>query len=90
MAKNASPARSHKATYSTDKRKGGYLVRVEGPNAGSFIGRTVPVTRKDGDENEEKLVRLIWSGVDQETGKNVALYAFEARPREDIADEIPF
>jgi hypothetical protein len=90
MAKNVTPAYSHKATYSTDKRKGGYLVRVEGPNAGSFVGRTVPVTRKDGDVNQEKLVRLIWSGVDGESGKNVSLYNFEPRPREDMEDEIPF
>ena len=74
--------RSHKATYSTDKKNGGYLVRVAGPHAGEFAGREVPVVRKDDTETMEKLVRLIWKGTDEETGKPVALYAFEARPKD--------
>ena len=41
------PKRSHKATYARDKRKGGYLIRVIGPNAAAFAGREVPVIRKD-------------------------------------------
>ena len=89
MAKGASTAtRSHKATYATDKRKGGYLIRVAGPSAGLFINREVPVTTRDGDEHMEKLTKLIWSGVDTESGDNVALYAFAAKPRE--IDEISF
>lgn len=76
------PGRQHVATYSRDKRKGGYLVRVAGPNAAAFAGREVPVTMRDRSEHDEKLVALIWSGNDAETGEPVALYSFEAKPRE--------
>lgn len=79
--------RTHRATYARDKRKGGYLIRVAGPNAGLFAGREVPVTMKSGDEHNEKLLALIWSGVDAETGENVALYTFEAKPRDPSATE---
>lgn len=82
--------RLHKATYATDKRKGGYLIRVEGPTASEFVGREVPVTMKNGDEHNEKLIRLIWSGIDNESGKPVALYGFESKPREDERDTTPF
>jgi hypothetical protein len=85
MPKTDAP--SHKATYASDKKKGGYLVRVAGPSAGKFVGREVPVTRMDDTESMEKLTKLIWSGIDTETGGNVALYAFEARPR-DPAQEV--
>lgn len=80
------PKRAHKATYSTDKRHGGYLVRVEGPHAAKFAGRAVPVTRKSGEENTEQLDRLLWSGTDEESGKPVALYSFkqEKRKPEDV------
>jgi len=81
------PKRLHKATYSSDKRKGGYLVRVEGPTAERFVGRTVPVTLRNGSEHDEKLVKLIWTGVDKESGKPVALYGFEATPREAVAED---
>lgn len=87
--------RSHKATYTTDKKKGGYLVRVIGPQAAHFAGRTVPVTRRDDSENEEMLDRLLWSGVDTGTeaqpgtGLPVALYAFKPKPRKED-DEVPF
>lgn len=81
--------RQHKATYATDKRNGGYLIRVEGPNAEKFVGREVPVTLKNGNENPEKLTRLIWSGKDKETGNNVSLYKFEPKPREK-QEEISF
>lgn len=84
------PKRAHKATYATDKRKGGYLIRVAGPSANMFVGREVPVTTRNGEEHNEKLVRLIWSGVDAESGDNVALYAFESRPREDAVSEVEF
>lgn len=86
----SNPKRAHKATYATDKRKGGYLIRVIGPKANAFVGRLVPVTRKDNTETEEKLARLIWSGKDEETGAPVALYSFEPRPKDDLNDEIPF
>lgn len=83
------PARQHKATYATDKRNGGYLIRVAGPNAAMFAGREVPVVMKNDDEHAEKLERLIWSGKDQETGIPVALYKFESKPRIE-QDSIPF
>lgn len=82
--------RSHKATYARDKRKGGYLIRVAGPHAEKFAGRTVPVTRKDDTESEEKLLALLWHGKDEETGVPVALYSFEARPRDEHKDEVTF
>lgn len=88
-AKENEKKRAHRATYSTDKKKGGYIIRVEGPQSSSFVGREVPVTTKAGDEHIEKLIRLIWSGTDQESGKPVALYAFESKPK-DIADEVMF
>lgn len=79
----------HKATYATDKRKGGYIIRVQGPNASAFVGREVPVTMKDGSEHTEKLTRLIWSGVDNESQVPVGLYAFEAKPRS-VKEEVLF
>lgn len=81
--------RAHKATYARDKRAGGYLIRVAGPNAASFAGREVPVTTKSDDEHIEKLVSLVWSGKDKESGENVALYKFEAKPKTP-AEDIPF
>jgi hypothetical protein len=85
--------REHKATYARDKKKGGYLVRVQGPHANAFVGREVPVQTKDGSEHPEKLTQLIWTGTDDGeisgyTGP-CALYAFEAKPKE-AQDEIPF
>ena len=81
------PKRQHKATYATDKRKGGYLVRVAGPNANVFVDREVPVETRDGKEHIEKLEKLIWSGKDQETGEPVALYTFQAKPRDETPIE---
>lgn len=90
-ASGEAPApRVHKATYATDKRKGGYLIRVAGPAANRFAGRVVPVTTRDGSEHDETLTRLIWSGLDQESGENVALYNFEPKPKAEFNDEIPF
>ncbi len=80
--------RLHKASYATDKRKGGYLVRVQGPNAGMFAGREIPVSTKAGDEHMERLTKVLWSGKDTETGENAALYNFEAKPRD--IDQIVF
>lgn len=82
------PKRQHRATYATDKRAGGYLIRVAGPRPDAFTGRTIPVNTKNGAEHSEKLVRLIWTGTDPTTGEKVALYKFESRPRE--TEEIPF
>lgn len=75
-------ARKHRATYATDKRNGGYLVRVSGPTAGAFAGRVVPVNTKAGGEHLETLVRLVWSGNDLQTGEPVALYTFASKPRD--------
>jgi hypothetical protein len=73
---------AHKATYAADKRKGGYLIRVEGPTPDRFAGREVPVTRRDGSSETERLDRLIWTGKDSESGKPVSLYTFVAKPRD--------
>lgn len=91
-ANKEEPARAHKATYATDKKTPGkYLVRVEGPHAAAFAGREVPVVRKDSSESLELLTRCIWAGVDETSGKPVALYKFEEKPKEETdADEIPF
>lgn len=83
------PKRKHKATYSTDKRNGGYLVRIAGPAAECFAGREVPVTTKAKTEHVEKLDRLIWTGLDKESGGKVALYKFVSKPRE-AAPEVEF
>lgn len=82
--------RQHRATYARDNRKGGYIIRVSGPHAGAFAGRTVPVTRKDGSESDEVLQDLIWSGPDKESGEPVALYSFVPRPRDEDIEELPF
>jgi hypothetical protein len=96
MAEKEKPAkRLHKATYSTDKKKGGYLIRVVGPNANMFAGREVPVVTRDNQEHVEKLVRLIWTGIDvgteemKGTGLPVCLYTFESKPKSK-SDEIMF
>jgi hypothetical protein len=78
--KSTSPKRQHRATFSRDKRQGGYLVRVEGPNANRFAGREVPVTMRSGDEKTITLEGVIWTGTDKETGQPVALYTFEPEP----------
>lgn len=82
--------RLHRATYSRDKKKGGYLVRVEGPTANRFAGREVPVTMRDGSEHTEKLDTLIWTGTDTETKQPIALYSFVPRPKDETEDEAPF
>lgn len=87
--KAQTPPRKHRATYATDKRTGGYLIRVVGPNCEAFVGREVPVTTRANTEHMEKLTRLVWTGQDKETQEKVALYKFESKPREQ-ADEIPF
>lgn len=91
MADKEKPGRLHKATYATDKRNGGYLIRIAGPTAERFAGREVPVTMKSGDEHDEMLDRLIWTGIDAESGERVALYRFVAKPREATEqDNLPF
>jgi hypothetical protein len=79
----------HKATYAADKKKGGWLIRISGEYPEMFAGREVPVTMKSGESHSEVLVRLIWQGVDTESGERVALYTFEAKPRE-AAIELDF
>jgi hypothetical protein len=84
---NEKPTRLHRATYSRDKKTGGYLVRVAGPNANQFAGEEVPVETLDKQEHMEKLGKLVWAGVDTGEyggvkGQPVALYSFEGRPRE--------
>jgi len=86
----AQPKRQHKATYARDKRKGGYLIRVQGPQANRFAGRKVPVVRKDDSETEETLDELIWAGKDDESGQPCALYSFIPKPKDEEEDEIPF
>ena len=81
--------RKHRASYSTDKKNGGYLIRIVGPNSECFAGREVPVNTKAGTEHQEKLERLIWTGPDKETGEKVALYRFASKPRE-IEAEVEF
>jgi hypothetical protein len=83
------PKRKHRATYATDKRKGGYLIRVVGPTCEMFVGREVPVTTRGNQEHNEKLTGLVWTGNDAQTGEKVALYKFESRPR-DTSVDIPF
>jgi len=78
--------RQHKATYARDKRKGGYLIRISGPHAGAFAGREVPVSTMAGEEHNEKIIALIWQGVDAKTGEPVALYTFESKPREKVEE----
>lgn len=95
MAKDTDKKPSHRATYATDKKNGGYLVRVQGPHANAFVNREVPVTKKDGETSMETLTRLIWVGVDTGTdekpgtGQPCALYAFKSKPR-DAKEEIAF
>lgn len=74
--------RLHRATYAADKRKGGWLIRVTGPSAALFTGRKIPVSLKDGTEHDETLNRIIWTGIDKESGDTVALYTFAALPFE--------
>jgi len=90
MAKEKSNGRQHKATYAKDKHRGGYIIRVIGPNANRFAGRTVPVVRKDDSEDNEKLTDLIWTGTDNESGQPVALYNFEPKPKDEVLDDLPF
>lgn len=86
----------HRAGYARDRRNGGYMIRVVGPFANRFAGREIPVGRSDGSEGTERLDTLVWTGLDdgefnpKDKGQNIALYTFEARPRESLDDEIPF
>lgn len=88
MAEIKTKKREHKATYAADKRSGGWMVRISGPNANRFAGKSIPVTLKDGSEHSETLEKVVWTGKDKESGENVALYKFKAQPKEQ--DEILF
>jgi len=83
----STPKRKHKATYAKDKRKGGYLIRVQGENSNAFAKREVPVTLRDGTEHIEKLLTLVWTGKDEASGENVTLYTFESKPKEKMEAE---
>jgi hypothetical protein len=81
-------APSHVATYTRDKKGGGYLVRVTGPRARDCSGLEVPVLTKKGDVHKEKLMVLVWWGIDDldfdghpATSLPVALYTFEKKAR---------
>lgn len=88
MAGKEEGKRAHKATYSTDKKNGGYCVRVQGPQSNMFAGREVPVTVKGGGEHKEKLIRLVWTGTDDGEISGyvgpVSLYTFESKPKEKV------
>lgn len=85
---NADGKPTHKATYASDKRNGGFNVRVVGPHANEFAGEEVPVETKSGEKHMEKLIRVLWTGPDidpeskQPTGRTAALYSFAARPKD--------
>jgi len=83
----------HRATYARDNRTGKYLVRVTGPHSNKFVGREVPVTRMDDSVSNEKLTKVIWSGINEDKEKGplgpVTLYQFEPRPADQI-DEVEF
>lgn len=89
MAAKESAKPAHKATYARDKKNGGWLIRVVGPNANAFAGREVPVTTNNGEQHPEKLNKLIWTGVDNGfedrpgTGQPAALYSFISKPKEE-------
>lgn len=76
--------RLHKATFASDKKNGGYLIRVQGPTPNVFAGKIVPVVKMNDDESAEALERLVWFGKDAESGIPVALYTFTQKPRKDI------
>lgn len=82
--------RLHWATYAKDKMKGGYNVRIIGPQASKMRNRWVPVTRIDNTENMEFVRDIIWSGVDDDTKQPVALYSMWKAPKDPLDDEIPF
>lgn len=101
MAKTSSesattPKPRHRASYSRDKQTGGWNIRVAGPEANKFAGRVVPVTRNNSTETTNEMLKtLLWSGPDKdmngkETGQIAALYSFDARPKDEVVDEIPF
>lgn len=88
--------RQHTAVYTSDNKKGGYLIKVVGPHANAFTGRIIPVTTRAGVEHDETLGKLVWTGIDSDspdgrvkgTGKPCALYYFKSTPRGE--DEITF
>lgn len=96
MNSDKGKAGQHRANYSRDNVNGGWLIRVVGPFANRFRGREVPVLTNSGENHPEKLDKLIWSGVDEgnvnpaDKGKNVALYSFLPKPKDELDDAILF
>lgn len=82
--------RQHKATFASDNLKGGYMIRIEGPNSAKFAKREVPVERFDGSETVCKCDKLVWTGTDTKTGRPVTLYKFVAHPRAAKDDGVAF
>lgn len=83
--------RQHRATFATDNIEGGYMVRVEGPNADKFAKRTIPVTRFNGEETNIELKSMTWTGPDKVTGAKVALYKIVKHPRVKVdAESVAF
>lgn len=84
----------HRATFSRDKQRGGYNIRVEGPYANRFAGREVPVTLLSGEVKKETLIGVLWAGMtepqDGTAPQPVALYDFVRAERVEFDDEIPF
>jgi hypothetical protein len=104
MAKSQqTEAGAHRATWAKDRRNGGYLVRVIGPNANRFgerrvddgskdgiiVRRKVPVTLKSGEQKMAELGGVVWTGKDEDTGQPVALYT-HIPEQADEQDELPF
>ena len=82
-------ANAHRATYTRNKHTGEMQVRLVGPKAANAAGTEVPVLTKDGAVHLEKLTVLVFTGTDdqdfpgyQSTGKPLAIYKFEKKPRE--------
>lgn len=82
----------HRASFSRDQKTGSWIICVVGPNAHRFAGRTIPVKLYSGEENPEKLNKLLWSGEFPSTGEHAATYSFVQREKKPIPldDEIPF
>ena len=57
------------ATY-TKLKDGSWGIRIDGT---ATAGQSITVTKKSGDTKAEKISRVLWSGKDAKSGKNVSL-----------------